>query len=89
MPRIMKLTADLRTQLTLHPATQMFICTAPVHVTPSNTLTKRWRVHEAERRGLDPCQCNKRPDFLVDGLPRCANHAGQMAVKILMEQHLP
>lgn len=53
-----------------------------------NGHSRSWayRCEKAKRAGRDPCQCATPSAYIIDGAPRCLNHAGQMALAHLMEQ---
>lgn len=69
------------------------LCTAPVKLArfKDGTLTRtaRHRVYWASQNFPDGkhCagHCGRNAGYLVDGEPRCLNHAGQEAIKYVME----
>lgn len=61
-------------------------CTAPVHLSEMDTYGRRARVAAAEKMRRPATECGRVSMYLVDGLARCLNHAGQDAIKIVMEQ---
>lgn len=60
-------------------------CEHKVHVAETDTLTKLHRVAKARRQGHDPAECGKVADFAMDGVPMCRAHAGQVALRALLE----
>jgi hypothetical protein len=59
-------------------------CTAVVRLGQENTLTRQIREHTAKRFERDPTQCGHQACYRVLDQPRCLNHAGQDALKILL-----
>jgi hypothetical protein len=64
------------------------VCEARVPKPMSAAHSRSWaqRVWKAERAGRDPCQCATPSGYVVDGVPMCGNHAGQEALRHLMEK---
>lgn len=61
-------------------------CTHKVHVGPVDTWARRYRVSTAAKAGNPPEVCSARAAYVIDGEPRCANHAGQDALAFLQRK---
>lgn len=60
------------------------LCVHTVRVSPLNTRTKLQRLERARGNGHPPEQCGETSHYLFDNKPYCRQHAGQVAIKILM-----
>jgi len=52
----------------------------------SVTTEGQRRVSYRGVRGVPPDQCAKPSVWIIDGVPMCANHAGQKCIEILVEK---
>lgn len=62
-------------------------CVATVKVSKVDTVTRRIRIEQQRRRGLPVEQCGNYATHTLDDRPYCAAHAGQLAVKYLLDQN--
>jgi len=60
-------------------------CEERVRLSAQDTNTKAYRVSQAQRAGRDPTLCGARGFVRFDGTVLCRAHAGQRALKIMME----
>lgn len=63
------------------------LCTMTIRVAAGlASNSAKYGAGQRKRRGVPIDQCGARGDFLVDGEPRCRPHAGQEALRHLLEK---
>ncbi len=63
------------------------LCTFKIRLAEGlKTNSAQFGAFERKRKGIPVDECGKTGDFLVDGDPRCRAHAGQAALRYLVEQ---
>lgn len=60
-------------------------CCATIHIAETHTITRDMRERYARRTGRPAEECGRRADYEMDGQRLCRNHAGQRALRRLIE----
>jgi hypothetical protein len=59
-------------------------CAAVVKLTDPPSRETQNRIAASKRHGRPADQCGRASFYVIDGMPMCPNHAGQVAVKAMI-----